>query len=676
MNRKSPFFAALAVATSSLATPMAAQSPNAFGNPTPEAPNPAANIAAVPGSRAQGWLGQGRSEVIARHGVVATSDPLAAQAGLEILQRGGNAIDAAVAAGAVLDVTSQNDTGIGGDLFALVYVAREQKLYALNAAGWAPAGWTPEFFRDQLGLERVPGTGVNGATVPGAIRGYEALLERFGHFGFQENFERAAQIAEEGWGQAERRHRDLVASVGKLRRDADSERTFLVDGEAPPLYGVIRNPNLARALRLIQEHGADVFYEGEIADAIVTKVQQNGGVMTYADLAEFETEWVEPISTSYHGYDVYQLPPPGQGWAALEILNILEVCAPVHGVNLAELGPTNPDYWHFMVEAKKLAYSDLQAYNADPKFVDVPLDRLLSKEYAATLCDRIDMDRASEPSVKGGLDGGTIYLTTADRWGNMVSFIHSIFSVYGSGATVGDYGFVLHNRGSPFSLDPSHPNVVAPRKRPFHSIIAGFVMQDDNPLMTFGNMGGAVQPETHAQHMVNVIDHGMNVQMTTDAARFTHSQNSNMLSLEQNLYNLVGPALQARGHSVRPVTGGSVGGYQGIVFTRDPSLPLPSFGPESVAEDHPVNGVYRAGSGPQKGRAGRRLVGGRRLGGGPGSDLRSAGSGDQLISPRFAPATTSAGSSKRGRRHLDARNGPPRAPSPRSAHRRAPPRDP
>ena len=210
------------------------------------------------------------------------------------------------------------------------------------------------------------------------------------------------------------------------------------------------------------------------------------------------------------------------------------------------------------------------------------------------------MDRAAEPSVNGGLDGGTFYLTTADRWGNMVSFIHSVFSVYGSGATVAPYGFVLHNRGTAFSLDSDSPNVVAPRKRPFHTIIAGFVMQDGEPLMTFGNMGGSVQPETHAQHMVNVIDHGMNIQMTTDAARFTHSQNSNVLSLEMNLFNLVGPALQARGHNVRAVTGGSVGGYQGILFTRDQTLPRPSIGPESITEDRPVNGVYRAGSDHRK----------------------------------------------------------------------------
>ena len=579
---------------------VAAQSANPFGIPTEESPTPAANVVAAAGSRAQGWLGQGRSEVIARHGIVATSDTLAAQAGLEILQAGGNAVDAAVAAGAVLDVTSQNDTGIAGDLFALVYVAKENKLYALNSAGWAPAGWTPEFFKNDLGLDSVPGSGVNAATVPGAISGYDALLSRFGTLGFQETFERAARIAEEGWGQGERRHRDLVSSEQRLQNDDYSSEVFLENGKAPDLYKILRNPDLARALRLIQKDGRDAFYRGPIGDALIARVQKGGGVMTHADLAEFESEWVEPISTNYHGFDVFQLPPPGQGWAGLEMLNILEVCAPYHGLNLTTLGPSNPDYWHLMVEAKKLAYSDLQAYNGDPLFVDVPLEKLLDKSYAENLCSRIDMDRASEPSVKGGLDGGTIYLTTADRWGNMVSFIHSIFSVYGSGVTIPPYGMVLHNRGVAFSLDADSPNVVEPRKRPFHSIIAGFVMRNGEPLMTFGNMGGAVQPETHAQHMVNVIDHGMNLQMTTDAARFTHSQNSNRLSLEHNLYSLVGRSLEAKGHQVRSVNGGAVGGYQGILFTRDPNLPVPTYTSESIEEDHPVNGIYRGGSDHRK----------------------------------------------------------------------------
>jgi gamma-glutamyltranspeptidase/glutathione hydrolase len=591
---------AVSVIVAAWAVPVPAQSPNAFGTPSVDQPTPGAAITAVPGSRAQGWQGQGRSEVLARHGMVATSDPLAAEAGLEILRQGGNAIDAAVAAGAVLDVTSQNDTGIGGDLFALVWSARDKKLYALNSAGWAPAGWTPQFFTDRLSVERVPSVGVNSATVPGAISGYDALLKRFGTVTFEKAFERAARIAEEGWGQAERRHRDLRSAVPGLRGDEDSRETFLEGDQAPALYSIIRNPGLATAFRIMQKQGRDAFYRGEIAAAIVRKVQTNGGVMSGSDLAEFESEWVEPISTDYHGYDVFELPPPGQGFAALEMLNILEVCVPRLGLSLAQLGPSDPMYVHLMVEAKKLTYTDLLAYNGDPQFGSVPVEELLSKSHAATLCSKIDPDVAAKPSVTGGLDGGTIYLTTADRWGNMVSLIHSVFSVYGSRATVAPYGFVLHNRGSAFSLDPDSPNVVAPHKRPFHTIIAGFVMRDGQPLMTFGNMGGTVQPETHVQHMVNMIDVGMNVQMTTDVARFTHNQSRNILSLERNLFNLVGSALRSKGHEVQEVDGSAVGGYQGILFTRDSNQPEPSFDDGRIDEDRPVNGVYRAGSDHRK----------------------------------------------------------------------------
>ena len=589
-----------AVAVAVLSAAGDAQSPNPFGRPTADKPQPSAGIPAVPGSRAQGWLAQGRSEVLARHGIVSTSDPLAAQAGLDILRQGGNAIDAAVATGAVLDVTSQNDTGIGGDLFAIVWSAKDKKLYALNAAGWAPSGWTPSFFSEQLKSTRVPNNGVNAATVPGAVAGYDALLSRFGTMTFKETFERAARIAEEGWGLAERRHSDLRNAAKGLLNDPDSKQTFLDGEQAPALYSVINNPGLAKALRLIQAQGKNAFYKGDIAKAIVAKVKANGGVMSLADLSEFQTEWVEPISTNYHGYDVYELPPPGQGFAALEMLNILEVCVPKLGFSLTTLGPADPMYWHLMVEAKKLAYSDLLAKNADPKFAQVPVSQLLSKEYAATLCGRINPDVAGKPGVAGGTDGGTIYLTTADRWGNMVSLVHSVFSVYGSRATVPPYGFVLHNRGSAFSLDPKSPNLVAPRKRPFHTIIAGFVMQNGQPLMTFGNMGGSVQPETHAQHMVNLIDLGMNVQMTTDAARFTHNQNANSLSLETALFNLVGAALKSKGHDVRGTSGGAVGGYQGILFTRDPRLPEPIFDARASREDLPVNGVYRAGSDHRK----------------------------------------------------------------------------
>ncbi|WP_339867379.1 gamma-glutamyltransferase family protein [Pseudohongiella nitratireducens] len=520
-----------------LMTPFAnAQSPNAFGEPSESVPSPAAIVTAAPGSRAQGWQAQGRSEVLARNGMVATSDPLASQAGLEILQNGGNAIDAAVAAAAVLDVTSPNDTSIAGDLFALIWVASEEKLYGLSAAGWAPMAWAPEYFTDTLGEDGIPGSGVNSTTVPGAVAGYEAMLERFGTMGFAETFERAATIAEQGWGLTERRHADLRSALTRIESDPDTVDTFLVDNEPPALYSIIRNPDLAKTLRIIQEGGADAFYRGDIAEAIVDKIQASGGAMTLEDLAKYEPEWVEPISTNYHGYDVHQLPPPGQGFAALEMLNILEVCAPTHNLNLADLGPSNPNYWHYMVEAKKIAYSDLQAYNADPNFEDVPLDQLLSKSYAADQCDRIDLNKATPPSVTGGIDGGTIYMSAADRWGNMVSLVHSVFSVYGSGVTVPGYGFILHNRGVGFTLEDGHPNQVAPRKRPFHSIIAGFVTKDNQPLMAFGNMGGSVQPETHAQHIVNMVDHGMNLQMSTDVARFTHSQNRDLLSLELDLY--------------------------------------------------------------------------------------------------------------------------------------------
>ena len=577
-----------------------AQSKTPFATPTPDTPQPASGSPAVPGSRAQGWAAQGRSEVLARHGMVATSDPLASQAGLAILRQGGNAVDAAVAAAAVLDVTSQNDTGIGGDLFAIIWSAKDKKLYAINAAGRAPAGWTPEFFKNTLKVTQMPGNGVNAATVPGAVAGYDALLTRFGSLTFKETLEPAARIAEQGWGLAERRHDDLRSAVNGLRADADSRQLFLENGEAPALYSIIRNPNLAKALRLIQAQGKDAFYKGDIAAAIVKKVQGDGGVMTLDDLAKYQPEWVDTVSTSYHGYDVHQLPPPGQGIAALEMLNILETCAPTLGVNLTTLGPADPMKWHLLVEAKKLAYADLLAKNGDPKFSTIPVAQLISKQYAATRCDKIDPNKAGPEGVVGGTDGGTIYMAAADRWGNMVSLVHSVFSVYGSRASVGPYGFVLHNRGSAFSLQAGHPNVVAPGKQPFHSIMAGFVMKDGAPLMAFGNMGGSVQPESHVQHLVNMIDHGMNVQMTTDAARFTHNQNTNVLSLETNLFALVGKALEAKGHTVRSVDGGAVGGYQGILFTRDPRLPAPTFDRRSVTDDLPVNGVYRAGSDHRK----------------------------------------------------------------------------
>jgi gamma-glutamyltranspeptidase/glutathione hydrolase len=340
---------------------------------------------------------------------------------------------------------------------------------------------------------------------------------------------------------------------------------------------------------VLQRKGRDAFYEGEIARAIVDKVRAAGGAMTLADLRDFESEWVDPISTTYKGFEVLQTPPNSQGFAVLEMLNILEQCVPELGLDLATLGPRSPQFWHLLIEAKKLAFTDLDRYNADPRFADVPVDRLISKEYARTLCERIDPERASTPSVGVEYEGGTVYVAAADRWGNMVSFIYSIYDVFGSGLTVPGHGFVLHNRGALFSLDPESPNVVAPRKRPFHTIIPGFVLKDGKPVMAFGNMGGSVQVQAQVTELVNMIDLGMNVQAAGDAARFRHDQGPNRVQLESKLFDLVGPQLTEMGHSLRRANGSVMGGYQAIHFTPDPEA-------RTSGGDRPVRGVYRGGS--------------------------------------------------------------------------------
>jgi gamma-glutamyltranspeptidase/glutathione hydrolase len=553
--------------------------PPPFGVPTPADPAPSERITAVRGDRAAGWVDQPRSEVLARRGMVATSHPLAAQAGLRILQEGGNAADAAVATAAELALVEPESTHLGADMFALYYSARDRRLYGLNASGWAPEAWTREYFVDRGFETEMPTRGPDTVTVPGAIDGWDRLLDRFGTMRFKDVLEPAARDAEAGFAVSERVHSDWRDTVSKLRRDPDSADTFLVDGEAPALYSVFRNPDLARTLRSLQKRGRDAFYEGDIARAIVRKLESVGGSMTYDDLRDFRSEWVQPISTSYHGYDVFQMPPNAQGFATLEMLNILEACGPRLGIDLAALGPRSPQFWHLLVEAKKLAFADLDAYNADPRdrrFEPPPLDRLLSKAYAASLCERIDPERASTPTVTTDIEGGTVYLAVADRWGNMASFIYSIYNSFGSGITVPGHGFVLHDRAALFSLDPESPNVVAPRKRPFHTIIPAFVMKDGRPVLAFGSMGGSVQPQAQASELVNMIDLGMNVQAAGDAARFRHDQGPNILRLESNLYDVVGAQLAAMGHDVRSTDGSLVGGYQAIHVSPD--------------------GVYRAGS--------------------------------------------------------------------------------
>ena len=370
---------------------------------------------------------------------------------------------------------------------------------------------------------------------------------------------------------------------------------FLRGGEAPELYSIFRNPDLAKAYRLLQRQGRDAFYEGPIADAMVKRVNGSDALpWRPSDLSSFHSEWVRPISTNYKGYRVHQMPPNSQGFATLEMLNIIEQCGPRLGYDLKQLGPRSARFWHVLVEAKKLAYSDLHAYNGDPRFVDVPVKRLISKEHAASLCSKIDLEKAAEPSVKFGRSGDTVYLAVADRWGNMASLIYSIYDYFGSQVTVPGYGFPLNDRGYFFELDPKHPNVVAPHKRPFHTIIPAFVTKGGRPLLAFGNMGGDEQPQAQATELVNMIDLGMNVQAAGDAARFHHDQDDNELDLESKLYDLVGPQLQAMGHKVNRSTGDPMGGYQAILFKRDPRAKAPRG--RSIKGDPPVNGVYRGGT--------------------------------------------------------------------------------
>lgn len=583
---------AVALIALSVTLPASAQSPNAFGKPSSTNRFPSEDIESFRSTRTMGWKEQSRSEVLARNGIAATSQPLATAAALEILQADGNAIDAAIAAAAVQAVTEPGSTGLGGDLFAIVWSARDQKLYGLASSGWAPQAWTPNYFRNTLGVSSVPGSGINSAVVPGAVSGWAALLDRFGSKTFNSVLKPAEKLARDGWPVTERTASSFPSGGFS---DSDTDALYWRNGRPPGIYSIHKNVDMANAFKLLREQGRPAFYTGAIAQAIVAKSQAMGGVMTMADLAEYQSEWLDPITVNYHGYDVHQLPPPGQGFAALEMLNIAEVCAPVKGINLANLGHMDERYWHFLIEAKKIAYSDLHRHNADPKFYNVPLTQLLSKTYAAEQCSKISMTRARAPDVRGDVGPGTVYLATADRWGNMVSLVYSVYGGFGSGVTIPPYGFQLNNRGSGFTLTTGHPNIVAPRKRPFITIIAGFITKEGQPLMAFGNMGGSTQSQAHAQHVINLIDLGFNVQATTDGARFDHSQSGNSVSLDEYHYNAMAADLRALGHTVNR-SNGEAGGYQGIYFERDPSLsrvPLTN-------KTKPVNGVYRAGSDHRK----------------------------------------------------------------------------
>lgn len=561
---------------------------------TPEAPP---EFSAERGDRASGWLAQSRSEVLARHGMVTTSQPLAAQAGLRILAKGGNAFDAAVATAAVLNVVEPESAGLGGDVFVIAWLAKEKRLIALNGSGRAPSGATLEHIASHAKDGRIPMHGIDSATVPGAVDAWDALLKRAGTLTFKEVLEPAATLAQEGFGVSERIRNDWTEGVEVLSADPDSVKAYLVNGQPPAIYSVFRNPDLAHAFRVLQANGRAAFYDGEIARAILRKSNALGGTMTLQDLHDTHATWSEPISTNYHGYDVYEFPPNTQGFATLEMLNILEVCAPQLGVDLAAAGPASPDYWHLLVEAKKLAYADLYAYNADPEFASVPVPKLISKVYAARQCGRIDMHKAMTPEPKGDPVGGTVYLAAADRWGNLVSFIYSIYDTFGSGVTIPGYGFVLNDRAALFSLDPKSPNAIAPRKRPFHTLLPGFLMRQGQPVMAFGLMGGSQQAQGHAQVLVSMIDLGANLQAASDAARFSHAQATNTLNLESNLFARVGAALSARGHKVVATNGDDMGGFQAIQLMP---MPAEATEPSGTSRDKPVAGVFRGASDHRK----------------------------------------------------------------------------
>jgi gamma-glutamyltranspeptidase/glutathione hydrolase len=460
---------------------------------------------------------QNRSMVISRRGIVAAENPLAAQAGASVLAHGGNAIDAAVATNAVMGVVEPMMNGIGGDLFAIVYDAKTGKLYGLNASGWAPAGLSIEFLKSK-NITGMPQKGIHSVTVPGAVDGWSKLLARFGTKKFPDVLAPAIYYASEGFPVPEWDAAYWAHSADLLRQDKNTSATYLLDGHAPRVGEVFRNPDLAHSLESIASGGRDAYYTGEIGNSILALSTRLGGTMTAQDLADYSSAWVEPISTTYHGWTVYEIPPNGQGIAALEMLNIMEKFP------LAQFGHNSSEAFQAMIEAKKLAYADMYRYVADPQFSPVPVQGMLSKEYAAQRAKLVNMAKANCDVLPGepGLltKGDTTYLTVTDSDGNMVSLIQSNYALFGSGLVADGTGFVLHDRGALFSVDPNSPNRLAGHKRPLHTIIPGF-MTNDRERIAFGIMGGFNQAQAHAQFVANIVDFGMNIQEGLEAARFT-----------------------------------------------------------------------------------------------------------------------------------------------------------
>ena len=510
-----------------------------------------------------------RSEVLASNGMAATSHPLATQTAISVLKNGGNAIDAAIAANAVLGLVEPTGCGIGGDLFAIVWSADDKKLYGLNSSGPAPINISIEEITSK-GLDAIPPYGPLPVTVPGAVAGWVELHKRFGIMDFNLLFQNAIEYAEKGFPVTE-----VVAYYLKLSSEnfidyPNFKKTWMPNGKIPSKGEIFKNPYLARTYKKIAQSYGEDFYKGNLAKEIVSFINNQGGYFSLEDLSEFKPEWIDPVSTNYRGYDVWELPPNGQGIAALQMLNILE------NYNIKDLGFGSAEYIHLFTEAKKIAYEDRALYYADPNFSDIPLKTLISKEYAKERLKLIDLTKSSK-SYNAGLleEGDTIYLTVADKYGNMVSLIQSNYRGMGSGMVPNDLGFMLQDRGEMFSLDPNHMNSLIGGKRPFHTIIPAFITKNNKPLVSFGLMGGAMQPQGHAQIVINLIDFKMNLQEAGDAPRIRHAGSSQptgekmtdggYLSLEKGISAEEILKLEKLGHKLQYDLGG-FGGYQAIML--------------------------------------------------------------------------------------------------------------
>jgi gamma-glutamyltranspeptidase/glutathione hydrolase len=539
--------------------------------------------------RTAGEMSATRSVVYARHGMVAASHPLAVQIGLDILKRGGSAVDAAIAVNAALGFLEPVACGVGGDLFAMVWDAESGKLYGLNGSGRAPMALTAD--RVEPGEDgTIPRYSPYAWSVPGAVDGWFTLHERFGSMPMAEVLAPAIRAAEDGepvpqviaaaWARGARVFGDKPGFAG----------TFLMDGRAPAEGEIFRNPALARTYRLLAERGRDAFYRGKIARALVKFSKKNGGFFSMEDLESHRSEWVEPVATTYRGVTLWELPPNGQGIAALQMLNILET------FDLRSMGRDSVEFWHAMVEAKKLAYEDRARYYADPEFGEVPVEWLISKEYGRERAALIDPDRAAERIEAGDprfSEGDTTYLAVADSRGNMVSLIQSNYTGFGSGYALEEFGFGIQNRGALFNLEPGTANYLEPGKRPFHTIIPAFATRDGKPWMAFGVMGGDMQPQGHVQVLVNLVDFGMDLQEAGDAPRFYHTGSSEPtgtmmttggeLSLETGVPGRIRRELVKKGHRIVDLLG-RYGGYQAVA--RDPDTGVLAGASESRKDGH------------------------------------------------------------------------------------------